>query len=124
MTNSWTLSGTQSGCRIARAMFARRVHGLFLLGLSAACTTEVQPKTMVESRDCAICHLDNYDETRSPPHAEAQFPEEACASCHNESAWKPAFFEHTETFPLELGHAEPDCATCHAEQGYAPKAVA
>ncbi len=55
---------------------------------------------------CADCHQD--------PHR-GQLGAR-CASCHGQSAWKPAAgFDHAKTaFPLTGRHAQVECAKCHA----------
>lgn len=42
-----------------------------------------------------------------------------CASCHAETSWRTARFDHSKTdFPLEGAHARVDCALCHAGERY------
>ena len=37
-----------------------------------------------------------------------------CESCHTQTQWKPARFDHDRTkFPLRGGHAKPKCDACH-----------
>jgi len=57
------------------------------------------------STDCSSCHTD--------PHKGSLGP--ACASCHSETAWKPApGFKHGRTrFPLTGRHVEVRCESCH-----------
>jgi hypothetical protein len=43
-----------------------------------------------------------------------------CETCHAETGWKPASFDHASTrFPLHHRHAEIACASCHAAQRFA-----
>ncbi|MCB9466090.1 MAG: cytochrome c3 family protein [Candidatus Eisenbacteria bacterium] len=79
---------------------------------------------------CADCHTNGYEDTPSlcndchradfenaePDHVSGAFPED-CTTCHSLLAWEPAEFEHPESFPLTLGHADVACSSCH-ESGY------
>ena len=81
---------------------------------------------------CAGCHTPDYNQTTNPNHIAAQFPTD-CASCHSETAWVPASFDHDgQYFPIYSGvhqgqwdqcvdcHTDPSnfsvftCTTCHA----------
>jgi len=81
---------------------------------------------------CAGCHTPDYNATTNPNHAAAQFSTD-CASCHSETAWAPATFDHdAQFFPIYSGkhqgewsactdchtnpanYAEYSCTTCHA----------
>lgn len=72
------------------------------------------------SRDCVGCHRRDYDNTRNPGHLAANFPTD-CASCHAETAWRPATgIDHDRTrFPLRGAHVGLDCARCHRSGQYA-----
>jgi hypothetical protein len=65
---------------------------------------------------CFGCHADNYNETTNPPHIASQFNTE-CETCHSETAWTPATFDHdAEFFPIYSGsHAGEwtNCIECH-----------
>ncbi|MFQ5507027.1 MAG: hypothetical protein ACE5F1_19830, partial [Planctomycetota bacterium] len=50
-------------------------------------------------RSCVGCHLDDYSKTTDPNHNLAGFPT-TCESCHGNSAWKPANFDHSRFFTL------------------------
>jgi hypothetical protein len=52
-------------------------------------------------RDCASCHLADYQKTTNPNHAQASFPQD-CSICHNTSNWTAVAFNHSTftTFPL------------------------
>ena len=68
--------------------------------------------------ECAACHLDDFNSTIDPDHADAGFPTD-CIQCHTTGAWTPATFDHNATqFPLTGGHLGVDCLACHAN-GYA-----
>ncbi|KAB2962666.1 MAG: hypothetical protein F9K18_09510, partial [Thermoanaerobaculia bacterium] len=60
---------------------------------------------------CRDCHRD--------PHAgslDRHAGAEGCRSCHDESAWSQARFDHTRTrFPLLGRHAAVACARCHPQ---------
>jgi hypothetical protein len=69
-------------------------------------------------RDCASCHLQDYNRTTNPNHQASGFPT-SCQSCHTTSAWRPATFDHDATrFPLTGAHARVDCAQCHVGGRY------
>jgi len=65
---------------------------------------------------CVGCHQMDYDETKSPNHKVAQFPTD-CASCHAESSWTPATFNHDGMyFPIYSGTHKAkwsQCIECH-----------
>ena len=66
---------------------------------------------------CVGCHQDDYNNTTNPNHVQSQFSTD-CASCHSETAWTPANFDHNTTnFPLTQAHANVACIDCHAN-GY------
>jgi len=57
---------------------------------------------------CVNCHRkdDKHKDTLGPK----------CESCHDESNWKEARFDHAKThFPLLLRHAKVKCVDCHAD---------
>jgi hypothetical protein len=77
--------------------------------LTTACEKcHVKPPTLVHLKfdRCADCHVDAHNHL---------FPGEDCASCHTESGFKPAKFDHTARtkFPLEGKHASTACVACH-----------
>ncbi len=45
-----------------------------------------------------------------------------CASCHSETGWKPAKFDHAAItrFPLEGAHGKAACASCHGSDTLRP----
>ena len=65
---------------------------------------------------CYGCHKSNYDGTTNPNHQAAAFPTD-CVSCHSQSAWTPATFDHdSKYFPIYSGNHRgtwSTCATCH-----------
>ncbi|MBL7906255.1 MAG: hypothetical protein JNL22_14625 [Bacteroidales bacterium] len=65
---------------------------------------------------CIGCHLEDYNQTTNPPHAASQFSTE-CLTCHAETAWKPATFEHDgQYFPIYSGKHNGEwqqCSDCH-----------
>ncbi len=81
---------------------------------------------------CYGCHTTDYNSTTNPNHASAQFSTD-CESCHSETTWVPATFDHdVQYFPIYSGahngewdqcvdchinptnYAEVTCVTCHA----------
>jgi len=69
-------------------------------------------------RDCAGCHLPDYQQTTDPNHVATQFPT-TCATCHTPSAWRPADFDHDAYWPLQGKHTAASCAQCHVGGVYA-----
>ena len=65
---------------------------------------------------CVGCHLANYNQTTNPNHAAAQFPT-TCTTCHNQSAWVPATWNHDVLyFPIYSGKHNGhwnSCTDCH-----------
>jgi hypothetical protein len=65
---------------------------------------------------CIGCHQSDYDGTTNPDHAAAGFPTD-CTSCHTETAWTPANWDHDGMyFPIFSGKHDGewnDCAECH-----------
>jgi hypothetical protein len=65
---------------------------------------------------CYGCHSDDYNQTTDPNHISAQFPTN-CESCHSETAWTPATFDHDGLyFPIYSGSHEGEwntCSECH-----------
>ena len=75
------------------------------------------------SRDCVGCHLANYNSTRNPNHATAEFPT-TCDSCHKatDPSWTgggaTASFNHSAVFQLVGTHATQNCVACHRNNVY------
>lgn|GEM_PF-2373227 len=68
--------------------------------------------------DCASCHLDDYNATTNPNHANSGFPTD-CAQCHNATVWTDATFNHS--FPINSGaHSNLDCIDCHVVPSATP----
>jgi hypothetical protein len=63
----------------------------------------------VRSSECITCHRKEYEATTSPPHV-GTFPE-TCGSCHTQTEWVPAKFQHP--WPLVGAHLKAGCAACH-----------
>jgi len=61
---------------------------------------------------CAGCHMDDYQATTDPDHAQAGFPT-TCETCHTPSTWTNGSFDHS-WWPLTGQHQAADCASCHA----------
>lgn len=63
--------------------------------------------------DCLSCHKSDYENARTPPHE--QFPT-TCGDCHQETAWRPARFDHNQTgFQLQGAHRTVECIECHRD---------
>ncbi|HEX2571671.1 MAG TPA: hypothetical protein VH877_19075 [Polyangia bacterium] len=69
-------------------------------------------------RDCAACHLADYQSTTNPNHAQANFPRD-CTRCHTPVAWRPARPDwHDTIFPITRGpHRGIACSQCHTVPG-------
>jgi hypothetical protein len=69
---------------------------------------------------CFGCHSDDYNQATDPNHIAAQFPT-TCESCHSETAWTPATFDHDgQFFPIYSGHHQGTwdvCSDCHTNSG-------
>ena len=70
---------------------------------------------------CYGCHSDNFNATTDPPHVQLNFSHE-CLSCHSQSAWEPASFDHT-FYTLSGVHFTMDCNQCHSEANYQPQCL-
>ncbi|MCP4204651.1 MAG: hypothetical protein GY769_22305, partial [bacterium] len=64
------------------------------------------------STDCYSCHRADFEETKDPDHQNAGFAP-TCASCHDESTWLGASFEHDSFFRLSGAHRKAACGGCH-----------
>jgi len=69
--------------------------------------------------DCASCHIQDYNGTNNPPHAQAGFAASACATCHTPAGWGNANFNHAQFFPLTNAHANLQCTQCHTGGNFA-----
>ncbi len=63
---------------------------------------------------CVSCHLTDFNNTKSPNHVAAGFPQD-CALCHTSVQWKGAKFDHNTAtkFALVGAHVTVTCADCH-----------
>jgi len=62
-------------------------------------------------RECADCHLADYQATTNPDHAAAGFPI-SCEECHSATGWSPASFLH-DGWRLTGSHRLEECSACH-----------
>ncbi len=70
-----------------------------------------------QSSDCYDCHREDYQETREPNHAAAQFPTD-CRFCHRSMlTWSGATFDHS-AFALKGAHQVAACSDCHQDGRY------
>jgi hypothetical protein len=103
-------------------------------GISNQCATCHNGNYNNTPNTCYGCHQDDYNQTSDPDHQAAQFPT-TCETCHSQTAWIPANWDHDNLyFPIYSGshqnawdqcndchtnpnnYAEFTCITCH-EQG-------
>ncbi|MCB9344642.1 MAG: hypothetical protein H6576_13145 [Lewinellaceae bacterium] len=63
---------------------------------------------------CIGCHTADYQGVSDPNHAVQQFPMD-CTTCHSESSWVPASFDHSQYYPFTGAHIAiaDDCNACH-----------
>ena len=71
------------------------------------------------STTCYGCHQAQFTTANAPPHTGFSTD---CTTCHTNTAWQPATFNHTTgtTFPLTGGHTNPAiaCQQCHVNNVY------
>jgi hypothetical protein len=69
-------------------------------------------------KTCIGCHQTDYNGTTNPNHAAAQFPTD-CASCHSQTVWTGATFNHDGSyFPIYSGNHNGRwtlCSQCHQD---------
>lgn len=67
--------------------------------------------------DCYSCHQKDFAAAVDPNHTTNNF-DHNCMTCHNNTSWQPATFNHANTaFPLTGAHTNVTCANCHTS-GY------
>ncbi len=67
---------------------------------------------------CFDCHATNFNTTTNPNHLQGQFSHD-CLTCHTQSGWQPASFNHATTnFPLTGRHTSTQCQQCHVNGNY------
>lgn len=77
----------------------------------ASCHSNGQFATL--TMDCYGCHRNDFASAKVPDHVIGQFSHD-CLTCHANTAWKPAKFNHSQTnFPLTGAHVSVTCASCH-----------
>ena len=66
---------------------------------------------------CYGCHQQDFTTANAPPHTGFSTD---CTTCHTNTAWQPATFNHSTTpFPLTGAHTTVACAQCHVNNVYA-----
>jgi hypothetical protein len=69
--------------------------------------------------DCYSCHVQDFNNSSNPNHVSQGFPH-SCSTCHSNTAWIPATFDHSTTaFPLSGAHTTVSCVSCHVSGRYA-----
>ncbi|MCE2790414.1 MAG: hypothetical protein LW630_10945, partial [Saprospiraceae bacterium] len=63
---------------------------------------------------CYGCHTQDYNTTVDPSHLIQQYPTD-CTICHNQAAWIPSSFDHSDFYALTGAHSSisNDCIACH-----------
>ncbi len=90
--------------------------------------TDFKLKGKHQAKLCSSCHRNGEPWRRAPAECvdchriddkHKSGLGEKCGSCHTESTWKDARFDHDKTrFPLKLSHADAQCSDCHRDQRY------
>ena len=76
------------------------------------------------SSACSSCHIERYNGTTDPNHAQAFFPTD-CSLCHTPAGWEGATFNHSGTgFPLAGSHLGLNCNACHGDGVYRGRSTA
>jgi hypothetical protein len=101
--------------------FDHKTTGFPLTGahLSTQCAQcHVNDNYSLSSGACWNCHQTDFNNTKTPPHKSANFPQD-CSGCHNTTNWDGATFNHAPTgFALAGVHATQQCAACHVNSNY------
>jgi hypothetical protein len=67
---------------------------------------------------CWDCHSGTFNATTNPNHVAGGFGHD-CTTCHSQTAWQPATFNHASTkFPLTGAHTTIACSQCHTNGNY------
>ena len=78
----------------------------------------------VKHEQCQDCHEDIHSGQFSARQDPAGRPASDCASCHNDTKWKPALYtremHQASGFKLEAKHFKLECEKCHSADGKAP----
>jgi len=108
-TNAWRTT------KIDHARTAFPLVGRHATVACASCHKQNAMTVKPRSNTCAACHVDVHRGT---------FKQD-CKSCHNESSFAKAPFDHGQTkFPLDGKHAPVACAACHKTMTLAAKSAA
>ncbi|MGB4970406.1 MAG: hypothetical protein WBO31_12800 [Saprospiraceae bacterium] len=85
-------------------------------GIANECATCHKGDYINTPNTCAGCHQTDYNNTKNPPHKTLQFSTD-CATCHTETTWSPATFDHDAAhFPIYSGTHKGEwnqCTDCH-----------
>jgi hypothetical protein len=69
-------------------------------------------------KDCAGCHLSDFEKTANPNHRTGKFAL-TCEGCHTTATWQGAKFDHNlSRFQLTGAHQSVACASCHVAGRY------
>lgn len=71
---------------------------------------------------CYGCHQPEYQSATNPPHTVSPQFTTTCTTCHSQTAWTNATFNHS-FYPVGNRHANLDCNECHTTTNYNPQCI-
>ncbi|MGD9790191.1 MAG: cytochrome c3 family protein [Phycisphaerales bacterium] len=71
------------------------------------------------STQCSFCHLNDYQATTNPNHAQLGYPTN-CTTCHTPTLWANATFNHPSVNRSPGGHRNLRCVDCHTVPAATP----
>ena len=101
----------------------RGAHSAATCDACHAPATSGRPQYTGRTTTCLSCHDADYRRAKVPDHVASQFSRD-CTSCHGNSSWRNAKFDHSVTrFPLAGGHLAASCSSCHSDNVYSGKSM-
>lgn len=84
------------------------------VAVAADCFKCHQGNYTTTPNQCFGCHAANFNQTNNPNHISSGFPT-TCSTCHSQTAWTPATFNHNSIWPLTGYHLTiaQNCNACH-----------
>ncbi len=103
---------------LERRTFDHRLTDMPLVGGHTKLDCEGCHPADTRFRDAPSACSDCHNQTKDPHDGTLGM---ACTSCHDESGWKPAQFDHSATrFPLRDRHQTLRCESCHTSRRFKP----